>query len=212
MKFVDRSIREFSEILSSDMPAPGGGSTAALCGALGASLLGMVASLTVGRVRYADSEPLMIEATQRAEELRMKMLDIIDRDIDAYNMVTKVYAMSKDSDAEIAIRDTAMQDALKACSLTPFELMECSLNALELADEMVGRCNINAVSDLGVAVLNLKASAQGAWLNVLSNLDGIRDEIFSARYTISGSDLIEVISDLADTIYDEIRHILLPGS
>jgi len=210
MKLVDNSIREFCEKLCSDVPAPGGGSTAALAGVLGAALLVMVASLTAGRVRYAESESLMRDAIKRAEELRLSMLDIIDRDIDAFNTVSKVYAMPKDNDNEIAIRDAAMQDALKVCSLMPFELMECSYKALELADEMVGRCNVNAVSDLGVAVLNLKASAQGAWLNVLVNLDGIRDEIFSAKYTISGSELIEVISELADSIYDEILQVLFP--
>jgi len=210
MKLVDRSISEFTKVLSSDAPAPGGGSTAALGGALGAALLGMVASLTVGRVRYAESEPLMKSAIKRAEELRLKMLDIIDRDTDAYNAVTEVFSMPNDTDDEKASRSAALQDALKACTLTPFEMIECSLMALELADEMVGRCNVNAASDLGVAVLNLKASAQGAWLNVLINLDGIKDEIFSAKYTIQGSEHIKEISELADNIHNEILKELLP--
>ena len=210
MKLVDKSLREFSEVLSSEVPAPGGGSTAALGGALGAALLGMVASLTIGRVRYAESEQLMKEAMKRAENLRLQLLDIIDRDTEAYNVVTKVFAMPKGTDDEKAARNAAMQDALKACTLTPFEMMECSLKALKLAGEMFGRSNVNAASDLGVAVLNLKASAQGAWLNVLINLDGIKDEIFSAKYTIAGSELIKSISELADNIYNEILRSLLP--
>ena len=211
MKLVDKNIREFTKVLSSDAPAPGGGSTAALGGALGAALLGMVASLTVGRARYAESEPLMKSAIKRAKELRLKMLDIVDRDTDAFNAVTEVFSMPKDTDNEKALRNAAMQDALKACTLTPFEMIECSLMALELADEMLGRCNVNAASDLGVAVLNLKASAQGAWLNVLINLDGIKDEIFSAKYTIQGSELIQEITELADNIHNEILKELLPG-
>jgi len=210
MKLVDYSLRDFSEILASDMPAPGGGSAAALSGALGAALLCMTASLTIGRARYAEHEPFVKEALGIAEELRLRMLDILDRDNEAFKMVSAVYAMPKDSEAESLVRNAAMQDALKACALIPFELMECSLRALELADEMVGRVNINAVSDLGVAVLNLKASAQGAWLNVLINLEGIRDEIFSARYTISGNELMRAVSELSDNLYNEILRGLLP--
>jgi len=210
MKIIDKSLYEFSEALASDVPAPGGGSAAALAGALGAALLSMVASLTVGRVRYAEFEPFVKEAYNMAEELRLRMLDIIERDIEAFNMVSAVYAMPKDSEAESAIRNAAMQDALKACTLTPFEMMECSLSALELADEMIGKVNMNAASDLGVAVLNLKASAQGAWLNVLVNLEGIRDEIFSARYIISGSEMMRVITELADNVYNDILRGLLP--
>ena len=210
MKLIDKTITDFTQILSSDVPAPGGGSVAALHGALGASLLGMVASLTTGRIKYAEHDSLMRDVIKRSDELRNHMLDIIDRDTEAYNMVSAVFAMPKDTDDEKEARFIAMQDALKACTLTPFEMMECAYGVLELAMVMVGKYNTNAASDLGVAVLSIKASAQGAWLNVLINLEGIRDEIFSAKYTIAGSELIENITELADYIHDDILNKLLP--
>jgi len=210
MKLVDKSIHEFNDLLASETPAPGGGSTAALEGALGAALICMVASLTKGRKRYAEHEPLMADVLKRAEELRTNMLDIIDRDTEAYNMVSAVFAMPKDTEEERAIRHDSMQNALKACTITPFEMIQCAYNGLVIIAEMFGKYNTNAASDLGVAVLSLKASAEGAWLNVLINLDGIRDEIFSAKYMISGSDLILKVTELADDIHAEILHSLLP--
>jgi len=210
MKLVNTSIKDFSEMLASNVPAPGGGSAAALEGALGAALISMVALLTVGRKKYAAHEPLMVDILKRANELRKNMLDIIDRDTEAYNMVSAVFSMPKNTDEEKAIRDDAMQNALKACTVTPFEIIQCSYTGLVLIAEIYGKYNKNAASDLGVAVLSLKASAEGAWLNVLINLEGIRDEIFSAKYMISGSDLIQRVVELADDIHANILHGLLP--
>jgi len=210
MKLVDKSIHEFNDLLASEAPAPGGGSTAALEGALGAALISMVASLTKGRKRYAEHEQLMADVLERAEELRKNMLDIIDRDTEAYNMVSAVFAMPKDTEEDRAVRHDAMQNALKACTVTPFEMIQCAYSGLVIIAEMFGKYNSNAASDLGVAVISLKAAAEGAWLNVLINLDGIRDEIFSAKYMISGSDLIGRITELADDIHAEILHSLLP--
>jgi len=211
MKLIDQTIAGFTNILSSDLPAPGGSATAALHGSLGASLVGMVASLTAGRIKYSEHELLMRDIIKRSDELRKYMLDIIDRDTEAYNMVSVVFAMPKKTDEEKDARFHAMQNALKACTLTPYEMMECAYGVLELAMVMVGKYNTNAASDLGVAVLSIKASAQGAWLNVLTNLEGIRDEIFSAKYTMAGSELIENITELADYIYEDILNKLSGG-
>ena len=210
MKLVDISIENFSDKLASDSPAPGGGSTAALEGALGASLIGMVASLTIGRKNYAEFEPLMIDVVKRAEGLRIKMLDIIDRDTEAFNLVSAVFAMPKDTDEQKAARSSAMQTALKACTLTPFEMIDNSLKALELAKEIVGKYNTNAASDLGVAALSLKACAQGAWLNMLINFGGIHDEAFVAEYKNSGCEFLVRAAELADDIYDGVLLCLLP--
>ena len=125
-------------------------------------------------------------------------------------MVSAVFAMPKDTDDERALRNDAMQNALKACTITPFEMIQCSYNGLVLVAEMYGKFNTNAASDLGVAIISLKAAAEGAWLNVLINLDGIRDEIFSAKYMISGRELIIKTTELADDIHADILHRLLP--
>ena len=209
-KLIDMSLNEFSDVLASDAPAPGGGSTAAFEGALGAALIGMVASLSVGRKKYAEHESFMRDAVKRAEVLRIKMLDIVDRDTEAYNLAYAVFSMSKDTDEQKAARSAAMQTALKTCTLTPFELIDCAVKTLELASEMVGKYNINAISDLGVAVLSLKTSAQGAWLNMLVNLDGLHDEGFVAEYRKSGSEHVVRAAELADEIYADVLKNLIP--
>jgi len=209
MKLINKTIKDFNDILASEAPAPGGGSAAALEGALGASLIGMVASLTIGRKKYSEHEALMMYAAERAETLRLRFLELIDRDAEAYNTVSAVFAFPKKTDDEKAVRSDAMQNALKACTLIPFEMIECAYSAMELAMQLLGKYNTNAASDLGVAVLSLKACAQGAWLNVLINLDGIRDEIFSAKYIIAGDELLQNISELADNIYADIQTSLL---
>ena len=210
MKLIDKSVSEFSKSLASKEPAPGGGSAAALQGVVGASLIGMVASLTVGREKYSEFDTLMKDIIKRADELRKAMLGIIDRDTDAYKQVSAVFSMPKTTEKERAVRDDAMQNALKVCTIIPFEVMQCSYNTLELAMVMIGKYNKNAASDLGVAVLSLKTAAESAWLNVLINLDGIRDEIFSAKYMIAGNELIQRTVDLADDIHEDILHNLMP--
>jgi len=201
MQLKDMTLGGFGEVLASSAPAPGGGSTAALEGALGAALIGMVASLTVGRAKYADSEQLMREGVQRAGELRQRLLDTVDSDAEAFNAVSAVFSMPKATEEEKASRKLAMQSALKVCTLSPLGMMECALEALELAERLYGKTNESAASDFGVAVLSLKACVQGAWLNVLINLGGIDDKAFAAKYREQGEGIIKKALHLADQLY-----------
>jgi len=204
MKLTDMTLTAFSDLLASDAPAPGGGSAAALGGALGTALTGMVASLTVGKKKYAEHEELMQEIIAGAEAVRRQFVDVIDRDTEAFNGVSAVFAMPKDTDGQKAARKQAMQQALQACTLTPFEMMCCALSALELTGRALGKSNINAASDLGVAALNLKAAVQGAWLNILINISGIEDQEFVARYRSEGEAILAKALPLADHIYETV--------
>ncbi|MCL2562988.1 MAG: cyclodeaminase/cyclohydrolase family protein [Oscillospiraceae bacterium] len=204
MKLTDMTIPAFTALLGSDAPAPGGGSAAALAGSLGAALTTMVASLTAGKEKYQAHEALMQEIITEGGRLRLQLVDVIDRDTEAFNGVTAVFAMPKDTDEEKAARKAAMQAALKACTLTPYEMMECSLAALELTERALGRSNTNAASDLGVAALTLKAAIQGAWLNILINIGGIRDEDFVTQYRVGGEAILAKALPLADKIYETV--------
>lgn len=204
MKLADMTVTAFADLLASSEPAPGGGSTAALEGALGAALVGMVATFTIGRKKYAEHEELMKEIVADAQQLRAQLIDVIDRDTQAFNGVSAVFAMPKETDEEKAARTAAMQEALKACTLTPFEMMECSLKALELAEKMPGKFNTNAASDLGVGALSLKAAVQGAWLNILINISGIKDEAFVTQYRSEGEAILHKALPLADKIYAHV--------
>lgn len=208
MKLVDRTVTGFVDLMASSEPAPGGGSAAALQGALGAALTAMVCALTVGKKKYADFQELAVSAQRDASALKEHYLDVIDRDTEAFNGVSAVFAMPKDTEEQKAERTRAMQTALKACTETPFEMMQLAHEALKLTQSVVGRSNASAASDLGCAALSLKAAMQGAWLNVLINIGGITDEAFAKQYRQAGEALLAQALPLADSIYQEVLSAL----
>lgn len=204
MKLAEMQVTEFVNLMASDAPAPGGGSAAALEGALGAALTAMVCALTVGKKKYADVQELAVESQKKAEDLKARFVDVMDRDTEAFNAVSAVFAMPKDTDEQKAARKAAMQEALKGCTKTPFEMMQLACETLELTRSLVGRLNASAASDLGCSALALRAAIQGAWLNVLINISGIADEAFAAEYRKNGEALLAKALPLADEIYEEI--------
>lgn len=204
MKLAEMQVTEFVNLMASDAPAPGGGSAAALEGAVGAALTAMVCALTVGKKKYADVQELAVESQKKAEELKARFVDVMDRDTEAFNAVSAVFAMPKETDEQKAARKAAMQEALKGCTKTPFEMMQLACETLELTHSLVGRLNASAASDLGCSALSLRAAIQGAWLNVLINISGINDEAFAAEYRKNGEALLAKALPLADEIYAEI--------
>ena len=204
MKLAEMQVTDFVNLMASDAPAPGGGSAAALEGALGAALTAMVCALTVGKKKYADVQELAVESQKKAEDLKARFVDVMDRDTEAFNAVSAVFAMPKDTDEQKAARKAAMQEALKGCTKTPFEMMQLACETLELTRSLVGRLNASAASDLGCSALSLRAAIQGAWLNVLINISGINDEAFAAEYRKNGEALLAKALPLADEIYEEI--------
>lgn len=204
MKLAEMQVTEFVNLMASDAPAPGGGSAAALEGAVGAALTAMVCALTVGKKKYADVQELAVESQKKADDLKARFVDVMDRDTEAFNAVSAVFAMPKDTDEQKAARKAAMQEALKGCTKTPFEMMQLACETLELTRSLVGRLNASAASDLGCSALALRAAIQGAWLNVLINISGINDEAFAAEYRANGQALLDKALPLADEIYEEI--------
>ena len=208
MKLADQSVAAFVDLTASNAPAPGGGAVSALEGAMGASLTAMVCSLTQGKKKYDEYQALTADVGEQAQALKAKFVDVIDRDTEAFNAVSAVFAMPKDTDEEKAVRAGAMLSALKGCTETPFEMMELACAALELTDQVVGKSNASAASDLGCAALSLKAAVQGAWLNVLINIAGMKDQDFADRYRAQGEALLEKALPLADSIYEKVLNSL----
>ena len=208
MQLAELTVRGFADLLGSDAPAPGGGSAAALAGALGAALTAMVGSLTVGRKKYAEFDGLARETLEKARDLEHRFLDVMERDTEAFNAVSAVFAMPKGTDQEKEAQAAAMQEALQGCTKTPFEMMELSLEALRLTDGLVDRSNASAASDLGCAALHLGSAVQGAWLNVLINLGSIRDAAFAAQYRTRGQILLDEALPLSQRIYGRILEMM----
>lgn len=210
MKLTDMTVTAFNDVLASSAPAPGGGSASALMGALGTALIKMVAGLTAGKKKYAEHDALMHCIIDDAEEIRRRFIDVIDRDTDAFNAVSAVFSMPKDTDEQKAARKEAMQNALQGCTLTPFEMMCSAVAGISLADKMLDKFNQNAASDLGVAALALKAAVQGAWLNILINLGGIEDQEFVKQYRDRGNEILRETMALADKVYENVLTAFSP--
>ena len=208
MSLVDLSLTEFARVLGSDAPAPGGGSAAALSAANGISLTKMVCELTLGKKKYADVQEEISQIHKDSSRLQETLLVAIDKDTEAFNLVSAVFDMPKETEEEKEKRRHAMQAALKEATKSPFSMMEEIVSALKVTKKAVGRSNTNAASDLGVAALNLKAGLQGAWLNVLINLSGIKDQTFVSDYRNAGQNLLDYGNRLADDIYQEIITIV----
>lgn len=204
MKLAELKTAEFVDLLASDAPAPGGGSAAALEGALGAALTAMVCSLTVGKKKYADHQELVAQTQEKALNLKARFVDVMDRDTEAFNVVSAAFGMPKTTDEEKAARSAAIQEGLKGCTKTPFEMMELAVEALELTACVLGKSNDSAASDLGVSALSLRAAIQGAWLNVLINIGSLKDAALAEDYRRRGEALLERALPLADEIYNTV--------
>ena len=204
MKLADLKTSEFVDLLASDAPAPGGGSAAALEGALGAALTAMVCSLTAGKKKYADVQELVEAAQKKALDLKARFVDVMDRDTEAFNVVSAAFGMPKGTDEEKAARSAAIQEGLKGCTKTPFEMMELAVDTLELTASILGKSNDSAASDLGVSALSLRAAIQGAWLNVLINIGSLKDKKLAEDYRAKGEALLAKALPLADEIYNTV--------
>ena len=202
------TLTGFVDTTASDAPAPGGGSVSALEGALGAALTSMVCALTLGKKKYADVQDLAASTEKQAFALKDRYLDIIDRDTEAFNAVSAVFSMPKETDADKAARKAAMQAALKLCTATPMEMMELAVETLRMIDTVSGKLNASAASDLGCAILAMKSAIQGAWLNVLINVGGIDDAAFAKEARENGEQMLAEALPLADRLFGEIENSL----
>ena len=209
MKLADMTVTQFVDTVASDAPAPGGGSVAALEGSIGAALTAMVACLTQGRKKYAAFAAYAAEAEQKGNELKARLLDVMDRDTEAFNLVSDAFGMPKETPEQKAARSAAIQNGLKACTKTPMEMMELCAESVALSASLLEHgFNDTSASDLGVAFLSLKAGIQGAWLNVLINIGSIKDQDFAAEYRKRGEALLAHALPLCDKSFEKLTAMI----
>jgi formiminotetrahydrofolate cyclodeaminase len=178
MSLVEMTIKDFAEKLGSNAPAPGGGSAAALSGALGAALVSMVCNLTLGKPKYAEYEAFVQETLARSQELAKKLLDAIQKDTDAFDSVMAAFAMPKETDEQKTIRSAVIQAAYKVAVASPETTAEYCLTVIRLAQSLLGKSNANAASDLAVGAIQAHAGLKGALANVRINLPSIKDAAY----------------------------------
>ncbi len=208
MQLVELRVKEFADVMASDAPAPGGGSAAALAGALGAALTAMVGALTLGKKKYEDCQALAEEVQAGAVRLKDELTAAVDRDTEAFNVISAAFSMPKETEEEKTARSEAIQNGLAACIESPLTIMAMSHEALGLAERLLGGFNESAASDLGVSALMLRAGLLGAWLNVRINLGSLKDKEKAAVYEARAREILEKALPLADSIYRRIEEML----
>lgn len=175
---VKKDLRDFTNELSRESPAPGGGSVSALAGVLASALISMVANLTVGKKNYENVWAEMKETAVQAQSLKDDLLQAIDRDTTAFNAIMDAFRMSQKTTEQKAERDRAVEQATKGACLVPLDVMKKAIEALKITHIIAERGNENAISDAGVAALMALAAVEGAGFNVLINLKSLNDEEF----------------------------------
>lgn len=173
------AIENFLDDLASQKATPGGGSAAAIIGAMGAALVAMVCNLTIGKKKYAEVEDEMKALLARAEALRHRLTGMIEDDVKAFDAVMGAYGMPKETDAEKEARGKAIQSALKLATDVPLRCCHAAREVIDIAAATSAKGNLGVISDAGVAVLAAYAALRSAALNVYTNAKLISDKDFA---------------------------------
>ncbi len=175
----DNRIEQFLEALASQSATPGGGSAAAIIGAMGAALVSMVCNLTIGKKKYAEVEGEMKDVLAKADTLRKQLIGMIEDDVKAFDAVMGAYGLPKETDADKAKRDSAIQAALKQATDVPMACARAARQVIDIAAIASDKGNLNVISDAGVGVLAGYAALRSAALNVFTNARMITDKTFA---------------------------------
>ena len=174
----DLSVKGFVYETSSDSPAPGGGSIAALSAATSAALIEMVANLTIGKKGYEEVTNEMEKVKETASQYKDKFINYIDEDSNSFNKIMEAFKLPKETDNEKALRTNTIQLAFKGAANVPLNVGKDAFELLELAKIVILKGNQNAVTDGAVAAMQARTAVHGAFYNVKINLGSIKDEEF----------------------------------
>ena len=178
--FAEMTVGQLLEALSSSEPTPGGGTAAAIAGAMGASLLVMVTGLAKSRNNTDEEKAALGKARAVLQPLTTDLTRLADADSESFNAVMAAYRLPKATDEEKAARSRAIQDGLRGATIVPLDTLRACADALAQAQAVAQHGNRAAASDAGVAVALLRAAAAGAHANVRTNLESIKDEEFKS--------------------------------
>lgn len=186
------SVAQLLAALSSPDPTPGGGTAAAIAGAMGGSLLVMVTGLAKSKTNTDEEKAALAEARARIEPVVALLMQLADADTEAFNAVMAAYRLAKATDDEKAARTRAIQQALRGATDVPLDTLRACASAIDHGRSVARHGNRSAASDIGVAVGLLKAAAEGAAANVRINLEGLKDLDYKAAVERDLSELSAV--------------------
>ena len=201
---VKMDLRRFCNETLSDSPAPGGGSVAALMGALGVSLGGMVANLSAGKRGWEAKLEYFSDWVVKAQRLKDDMLSLVDEDTFAFNKVMAAFGLPKGTAKEKSARSAAIEAANKLAADVPLRVMQTAAKAYDLLAEMAARGNPASISDVGVGLLAVRACIEGAGMNVRINVTNLRDE----KNKISLSNKVQVFTEESEERFKEISKLV----
>ncbi len=202
------TITEFIDEVSTESPAPGGGSVAALCGSMGAALASMVANLTVGKKKYEEHWQPMSDMAEKAQSLKDFFVDMIDRDTKAFTGVLAARRLPGKTKEESKARDAAILVAMKDACHVPLETLEKCLDTIALSQIAADRGNKASISDAAVAASCGEAAAESAWYNVVINLNDIVDDTYTTEMRNHADDVLGQVRTSAEKVHDTVKREL----
>jgi len=209
--YLNRPLRDFLDDTASRSPTPGGGSVSALMGALGAALLCMVANFTLGKKKYKGVEEDVKEILKKTEDLKAKFTLLIQKDVEAYQRLSRAMRMSRDSSLKEEDQAKILEKALKEASEVPLGVAQLSFQLIKLGQRLLYKGNPNLITDTGIGVLFGEAALQSAALNVEINLISIKDEEFREDKRRTLSPLLSQGKRIKDGVLRKIKQELKEG-
>lgn len=200
MKFIDQTVASFTQELASPAPVPGGGGASALAAAIGISLGDMVGELTVGKKRYADVEQDVRSLMERSQALRVRFLELVDADAEAFAPLAKAYGIPKDDPT----RTEVMENALKVACGVPMDIMRACGEAIDIIEEFAAKGSKLAISDAGCGAILCKAAMQAASLNVFINTKSMKDRDCAEALEKEANDLLTKYTALGDSVFEAV--------
>ena len=197
-------MHSFIESLSSKAPVPGGGGASALVGALSGALTHMVASLTVGKPKYAAVEAEMQQLLAQSEAITSRFLSLMDEDAIAFEPLAQAYRLPKETEEQKTEKAKTMEEALKSAVQPPLRIMETCADAVFLITLCAEKGSVVAVSDAGVAASLCRAALEGASLNVFINTQLMQDRVYAEELNARASNLLSNVSAAADAVYRNV--------
>lgn len=198
MSMTEKSCSDFLEVLASKAPVPGGGGAAAMGGAIGMALSNMVGNLTLGKKKYADVEDevklLLGQGSEVIEELKI----LVAKDAEVFEPLSKAYGLPKDTPEQIAFKEKTMEECSKVACSVPIEIMRQAYKGIKIHERMGQIGTLIAISDVGCGVVFLKAALISGYLNVMININTIKDQTYVAAVSQEMNQLLEEGSRIAD--------------
>ena len=208
---VNKTVVDFVDEVSRDTPAPGGGSIAALAGALGAALASMVANLSVGKGDFDDRYDHLCELAEKAQQIKDDLVRAVDEDTEAFNAVLEAMRMPKDTPEQLAEREKAMQEGYKSAARVPLRTAELCLDAIRVCLDAAQIGNKDVMSDAGVGALMGLAGVQGAIYNVRINLPNIKDEAFIQEMNQNLESMLNEAHETTKKVQEIVEATLKPA-